>query len=113
MATVTAEKLVELVQKSRLAEPEVLEKALEAIRSEHAGELPAEPVELAKALQKHKVITRWHPNVARGAQAELGMQSGSSRSGRQREARRWLRHHHHSRRRGGCPSGRGCRQTKS
>lgn len=60
MATVTAEKLVELVQKSRLAEPEVLEKALEAIRSEHAGELPAEPVELAKALQKHKVITRWH-----------------------------------------------------
>lgn len=60
MATVTADKLVELVQKSQLAEPEVLEKALEAIRSEHGGELPAEPVELAKALQKRKVITRWH-----------------------------------------------------
>ena len=60
MATVTADKLVELVQKSQLAEPEVLEKALDAIRSEYGGELPAEPVELAKALQKRKVITRWH-----------------------------------------------------
>lgn len=60
MATVTAEKLIELVQKSQLAEPEALEKALAAIRAEHAGTLPSDPVELAKALQKQKVITRWH-----------------------------------------------------
>lgn len=60
MATVTAEKLVELVKKSQLAEPDMLEKALEVIRSEHAGKLPTDPVELAKALQKQKIVTRWH-----------------------------------------------------
>lgn len=60
MATVTADKLVELVKKSQLVTPEALEKALAVIRSEHAGELPDNPVEMAKALQKQKVITRWH-----------------------------------------------------
>ncbi len=60
MATVTAEKLIELVKKSQLSEPEALEKALEAIRAEHAGKLPTDPVELAKALQKQKIVTRWH-----------------------------------------------------
>ena len=60
MATVTAEKLVELVEKSQLVEPEVLRKALDQIRSEHAGSLPSDPIALAKALQKQKVITRWH-----------------------------------------------------
>ncbi len=60
MATVTAERLIELVKKSQLAAPQVLDKALDAIRSEHAGELPSDSVELAKALQKHKVVTRWH-----------------------------------------------------
>ena len=60
MATVTADKLIELVQKSQLAEPEVLEAALAAIRAEHDGTLPSDTVELAKALQKQKVITRWH-----------------------------------------------------
>jgi serine/threonine protein kinase len=60
MATVTAEKLVELVEKSQLVEPEVLKKALDQIRSEGGGSLPSDPIELAKALQKQKVITRWH-----------------------------------------------------
>lgn len=60
MATVTANKLIELIGKSQLAEPAALEKALDVIRAEHAGELPSDPVELAKALQQQKIITRWH-----------------------------------------------------
>ncbi len=60
MATVTAEKLVELVKKSQLAQPEALDKALDTIRSEHEGTLPTDPVELAKALQQQKIVTRWH-----------------------------------------------------
>ncbi len=60
MPAVTAEKLVELVEKSQLAEPEVLKTALEAIRSEQGGSLPTDAVDLAKALQRHKVVTRWH-----------------------------------------------------
>lgn len=60
MATVTSNRLIELVEKSQLAEPRVLQNALEQIRSEHEGALPEDAVELAKALQKHKVVTRWH-----------------------------------------------------
>ncbi len=60
MATVNAEKLLELVVKSQLAEPEVLNTALDAIRAEHEGKIPTDAVELAKALQKQKIITRWH-----------------------------------------------------
>ncbi|GAB5403273.1 MAG: serine/threonine-protein kinase [Aureliella sp.] len=60
MAKVSVERLVELVEKSRLAEPEVLEKALDEIRASAGGELPASPVDLAKALQKKKIVTRWH-----------------------------------------------------
>lgn len=60
MAKVDAEKLIDLVQKSQLAEPEVLEQALEGIRSEGGGSLPTDPVELAKALQRKKIVTRWH-----------------------------------------------------
>ncbi len=60
MATLTANRLVELVEKSQLAEPQTLQKALEQIRAERGGELPEDAVELAKALQKHKVVTRWH-----------------------------------------------------
>ncbi len=60
MAKVSVDKLVELVQKSQLAEPEVLEKALDEIRAAGGGELPNSPVDLAKALQKKKLITRWH-----------------------------------------------------
>ncbi|QDV28005.1 serine/threonine protein kinase [Aureliella helgolandensis] len=60
MATVTAEKLVELVRKSQLAEPETLDAALEQIRSEQGGSLPTEAVALAKLLQRKKIVTRWH-----------------------------------------------------
>lgn len=56
----TSEKLVELVEKSQLVEKEVLNRALEAIRTEHAGELPSTPRELSAELQRRKIITRWH-----------------------------------------------------
>lgn len=61
MAKVTsAEKLVELVEKSNLAEPEALKLALEQIRSAHQGTLPEDPAVLAKELQTKKIVTRWH-----------------------------------------------------
>ncbi|HBE68349.1 MAG TPA: serine/threonine protein kinase, partial [Planctomycetaceae bacterium] len=60
MAKVSVERLIELVEKSQLAEPEALEKALDEIRASGGGDLPASPVELAKALQKKKIVTRWH-----------------------------------------------------
>ncbi|MGN6135107.1 MAG: serine/threonine protein kinase [Aureliella sp.] len=60
MSKVTAEKLVELVRKSQLTTPEALDAALEAITAEHGGELPTDPVALAKALQHHNVVTHWH-----------------------------------------------------
>ncbi len=60
MTKVTSEKLIELVQKSQLSTAEALDKALEAIRAEHEGQLPEDPVVLAKALQHHNVVTHWH-----------------------------------------------------
>jgi eukaryotic-like serine/threonine-protein kinase len=60
MSKITSEKLVELVERSKLASPESLQKALDAIRAEHAGQLPDDPVTLAKAFQQHNVLTHWH-----------------------------------------------------
>ncbi len=60
MTKVTSEKLIELVRKSELSTAEALDKALEAIRAEHDGQLPEDPVVLAKALQHHNVVTHWH-----------------------------------------------------
>lgn len=60
MTKVTSEKLVELVRKSGLAEPQVIDGALEAIRAENSGALPSDAADLAKALQQKKVVTRWH-----------------------------------------------------
>ncbi len=60
MATITADKLIELVRKSQLATDSAIDSALEKIRSQHQGELPSDPVELAKALEAEKIITRWH-----------------------------------------------------
>ncbi len=60
MATVNSEKLIELVKKSQLVEAETLDKAVSEILAENGGSLPSDPAELAKALQKRKVVTRWH-----------------------------------------------------
>ncbi len=60
MTQVTSEKFVELVRKSGLAEPQIIDNALEAIRAENGGSLPENAAVLAKALQSQKVVTRWH-----------------------------------------------------
>ena len=61
MAKVTsAEKLVELVKRSQLCDPDKLSAALEAIRKDHDGRLPEDPTTLAHALEDHDVVTRWH-----------------------------------------------------
>lgn len=56
----SSEKLVELVEKSQLAEPEKLESALETIRASRDGELPSDPEVLAKLLQDQDIVTAWH-----------------------------------------------------
>ncbi|GIW97075.1 MAG: serine/threonine protein kinase [Pirellulaceae bacterium] len=58
-AVASSSKLIELVEKSQLAEPAALERALEAIRAAHGGDLPEDPQLLAEQLQAHKVITSW------------------------------------------------------
>lgn len=60
MATVTADKLLDLIEKSQLAAADSLRTALEEIREQNDGSLPEDPVALAKELQKRKIITRWH-----------------------------------------------------
>ena len=60
MASITGDKLVELVRKSQLSEDAAIDAALKTIREEHAGQLPEDAVELAKSLEAHKIITRWH-----------------------------------------------------
>ncbi len=60
MTKVTSEKLVELVRKSELATAVVIDAALDAIRAENGGVLPGDAAVLAKALQHHEVVTRWH-----------------------------------------------------
>ncbi len=60
MTKVTSEKLIELVLKSELADSQSLERAVQQIRSQHDGQLPQDPNELAKELQKLNIVTRWH-----------------------------------------------------
>ncbi len=60
MAKVSSERLIELVEKSQLASKEAIDAAVDAIRASRGGELPTSAVELAKALQKKNIITRWH-----------------------------------------------------
>lgn len=60
MATITADKLIELVRKSDLSDDASIDAAIERIKSKNNGELPTDPVEMTKALEAEKIITRWH-----------------------------------------------------
>ena len=60
MAKVTSEQLIELVRKSQLAEPDSIDKAVQEICALREGKLPDDPNELAKLLQQHELVTRWH-----------------------------------------------------
>ena len=55
----TSEKLIELVERSQIADADGLARALAEIRSSHGGQLPEKPAQLAKELQRHKVVTSW------------------------------------------------------
>lgn len=59
MTQITSEKIFELIEKSRVVEPSVLNARLEEIRSENGGVLPEDPVELCKELEKTGLVTRW------------------------------------------------------
>lgn len=56
----TADKFIEWVRKSELSTDSEIDSAIEKIRSQHGGEIPSDPVEVAKELEKLKIITRWH-----------------------------------------------------
>jgi serine/threonine-protein kinase len=60
MAVVTADRFVELVKKSQLAEPDRIDGVVRKICESHQGSLPSDVVELANLLQREKVITAWH-----------------------------------------------------
>lgn len=60
MAIVTADRFVELVKKSQLAEPDRIDGVIRKICESHQGSLPSDVVELANLLQREKVITAWH-----------------------------------------------------
>ncbi len=60
MTKITSEQFVEIVRKSRLVDAETLESQVLRIRTEHGGQLPEDPVDIAKALQKAELLTHWH-----------------------------------------------------
>jgi serine/threonine protein kinase len=59
MTQITSQRIVELIEKSKLVDARALEDRLESIRSEHGGELPEDPVEFCKAFETTGLLTRW------------------------------------------------------
>jgi serine/threonine-protein kinase len=59
MTQITAERVFELIEKSRLVEAGTLSAKFDEIRAAHAGELPEDPVVLCKELEAAGVLTRW------------------------------------------------------
>ena len=59
MSKITSEHLVEIIEKSKLVEPDAFEVELARIREAHGGGLPEDPVDLALAFQKVELLTRW------------------------------------------------------
>ncbi|XZE19497.1 serine/threonine protein kinase [Pirellulaceae bacterium SH449] len=59
MTQITAERIQELLEKSRLAEPQQLAEAFSTIRANHQGTLPDDPVLVCKELEEMGLITRW------------------------------------------------------
>jgi serine/threonine-protein kinase len=60
MADITSEKLAEFVVRGQLADQSQVDAAVARIASENGGHLPADPVDMARALEELKIITRWH-----------------------------------------------------
>lgn len=59
MTQITSQRIVELIEKSKLVDPRALQDRLEVIRSENDGELPEDPVEFCKAFETVGLLTRW------------------------------------------------------
>jgi serine/threonine-protein kinase len=60
MSKVTSEQFVEYVQKSRLVDAAEMEKFRTQLSQQFGETLPEDPVEVAKAFEKAKLLTRWH-----------------------------------------------------
>jgi serine/threonine protein kinase len=59
MTQITSQRIVELIEKSKLVDAGALEERLEVIRAENAGDLPQDPVEFCKAFETVGLLTRW------------------------------------------------------
>jgi len=60
MSKVTSEQFVEYVQKSRLVDNAEMEKFRTKLLEQFGETLPSDPVVVAKAFEKAKLLTRWH-----------------------------------------------------
>jgi len=60
MSKVTSEQFVEYVQKSRLVDGAEMETFRKQLLEQFGETLPADPIEVAKAFEKAKLLTRWH-----------------------------------------------------
>jgi serine/threonine-protein kinase len=59
MTQITSNRLLEVIEKSRLVDPVALQTSLESIREKSGGELPEDPVELCKLIEESGLVTRW------------------------------------------------------
>jgi serine/threonine protein kinase len=59
MTQITSQRIVELLEKSKLVDAQALADRLEVVRSENNGELPEDPVEFCKAFESVGLLTRW------------------------------------------------------
>ena len=57
---VTSEKLIRLIEKSRLVDQSKIDQLVEKIRAKHHGELPEDPAKTAKYFEKQDFISSWH-----------------------------------------------------
>jgi len=60
MTQITADRIQELVEKSRLVDSEALTKAFTKILAKHGDILPEDPVVVCKELEDLGLVTRWH-----------------------------------------------------
>lgn len=59
MTQITSDRILEVIEKSRLVDSAALQTELEKIRARHDGQLPEDPVELCKEIEESGLVTRW------------------------------------------------------
>ena len=60
MTQITADRIQELIEKSRLVESDALAEAFSKILAKHGDMLPEDPVVVCKELEDLGLVTRWH-----------------------------------------------------